>query len=63
MAKHTAKFDWPLLSDVAAVTKPICKTHTNFLGCPKLPNLPSDLSCFWAKVHHIMRTCGGDIAV
>jgi len=26
-AKHCAKFGWPLTSDVAAVTKPIHKTH------------------------------------
>jgi len=35
-AKHCAKFGWLLLSDVAAVTKPRCKSRWNYLGCPKL---------------------------
>ena len=37
-AKHCAKFGWPLLSDVAALTKPRRKTRWNLLGCPKLAN-------------------------
>jgi len=37
-AKHRAKFGWPVVSDVAAVTKARCKTCWNFLGCPKLVN-------------------------
>jgi len=36
MAKHCAKFGWPLLSDVGAVTKPRHETCWNLLGCPKL---------------------------
>ena len=39
MAKHRAKFGWPPLSDVGAVTKPRCETRWNLLGCPKLANL------------------------
>jgi len=27
------------------------------------PNSPTDISRYWAKVHHIIRTCGGSIAV
>jgi len=26
------------------------------------PNYQTDLSCYWAKVHHIVGACGGDIA-
>jgi len=37
-AKHPAKFGWPPVSDVGAVTKPRRKTVWNLLGCPKLPN-------------------------
>ena len=36
--KYRAKFDWPPLSDVGAVTKPRPETHWNLLGCPKLVN-------------------------
>ena len=60
-AKHRAKFGWLPLSDVGAVTKPRRETRWNLLGCPKLP--PTDLSRYWAEVHHIVRTCRGDIAV
>ena len=35
-AKHRAKFGWPPLRDVAAVTKPRRETGWNMLGCPKL---------------------------
>jgi len=35
---HRAKFGWLPLSDIAAVTKPICETRWNLLGCPKLAN-------------------------
>jgi len=35
-AKHRAKFAWPPLSDIAAVTKPRRKSAWNLLGCPKL---------------------------
>jgi len=37
-AKHSAKFGWPPVSDVAAVTKARHETRWNLLGCPKLPN-------------------------
>ena len=37
-AEHPAKFGWPPLSDVTAVTKPKRKTRWNLLGCPKLSN-------------------------
>jgi len=37
-AKHRAKFGWPPLSDVAAVTKPWRETHWNLLGCSKVTN-------------------------
>ena len=35
-AKHSAKFGWLPLSDVAAVTLPRSETRWNYLGCPKL---------------------------
>ena len=31
MAKHRAKFGWPPLNDVAAVTKPRCETQTDLI--------------------------------
>ena len=37
-AKHSAKFGWSPLIDVAAVTKPRHKTRWNLLECPKLAN-------------------------
>jgi len=37
-AKHRAKFSWPPMSDVGAVTKPRRETHWNLLGFPKLAN-------------------------
>jgi len=37
-AKHRAKFGWPPVSDVAAVTKPRREIRWNLLGCPKLAN-------------------------
>ena len=37
-AKHRSKFCWPLVSDVAAVTKPRCETRWNLLRCLKLLN-------------------------
>ena len=30
--------------------------------CRGVPNSPTDLSHYWAEVHHSNRTCGGDIA-
>jgi len=38
MAKHRAKFDWPLVRDVTPVMKARCETRGNLLGCPKLQN-------------------------
>jgi len=38
MAKHRAKFCWPLVSDVAVVTKPRRETRWNLLECSKLQN-------------------------
>ena len=37
-AKHRAKFGWPPINDVAAVTKARLETRWNFLRCRKLPN-------------------------
>jgi len=37
-AKHPAKFCWPPLRDVGAVTKPRHEIRWNLLGCPKLAN-------------------------
>jgi len=37
-AKHCAKFGWPPVSDVAAVTNPRCETRWNLLRCLKLTN-------------------------
>ena len=30
--------------------------------CMGAPNYRIDLSRYWAEVHYILRTCGGDIA-
>jgi len=38
MAKHHAKFGWPPVSDIAAVTKLRRKTHWHLQGCPKPAN-------------------------
>jgi len=37
-AKHLAKFGWPPVNDVAAVTEQRRETRWNLLGCSKLPN-------------------------
>ena len=42
-----------------AVTLPRRKTVEIIWGAP---NYRTDLSRLWAKVHHIVETCGGDIA-
>jgi len=60
MAKHRAKFGWPPLSDGAAVRKSRRKTRWKFAGCSKLANRSKMLV---GQVHHIVRTCGGDIGV
>jgi len=36
-AKHRAKFGWPLLTDVGAVTKTRCDTALKFAGVPQTP--------------------------
>jgi len=46
-----------------AVTLPRRETPKSVEICRGAPNSPTDLSGYWAEVHHIMRTCGGDIAV
>jgi len=56
----SAKFGWLPLRDVAAVTKPRRETAEICWGAP---NWQTDLSHSWADVRHIVRTCGGDIAV
>jgi len=43
MPKHRARFGWPPVSDVAAVTKQRRETRWNFLGCPKLANRSQQL--------------------
>ena len=60
-AKHRAKFGWPPVSDVAAVTKASRETLWNLVGCPKLPNRSHPL--VGRRSPYIVRTCGGDIAV
>jgi len=55
MAKHRAKFGRHPLSNVGAVTKP-----RYLLGCPK-PAIRSQPLV--GRVHYIVRTCGGGIAV
>ena len=62
-AKHTwrplfnaAKFGRRSLVDCRAVTLPV-------EICWEAPNSPTDLSRQCVEVQHIVRTCGGDIAV
>ena len=60
--KHYAKFGWPTLSNVSAVTKPRCETRWNLLGCPKPPKRPQPLvpfsgptfSILWGYVEEIL---------
>jgi len=59
-AKQCTKFVWPALSDVGAVTKPRRKPVEICWGAP---NPPTDLRHLCLEVHHIVRICGGDIAV
>ena len=59
MAKHRAKFGWPLLSDVSAVMKPRCETRWNSLGCPKPANRSQPLGgpkfiILWGHVDEIL---------
>ena len=53
-AKHHAKFGWPPLSDVGAVTLPRREIRWNLLGCPKLANWSQPLvglsSSYWKNV-------------
>ena len=39
------------------------KTRNPLTFCWGAPNSPTDLSRYWTEVHHIMKTCGGGIAV
>jgi len=57
---NTAKFGWRPLLECRAVTLPRDETRWNLQGAP---NSRTDLSRYWAEVHHVMRTCGGGIAV
>jgi len=57
---NAAKFGWRPLLECRAVMLTRCETHWNLLGCPKLTNRSQPLM---GRVHHIVRTCGGDIAV
>jgi len=47
---NAAKFGWRPLLECRAVTLPKRETRWNLLGAP---NSLTDLSCLWAKVHHI----------
>ena len=51
---------WRQLLEYRAVTLPRRETRWNLHGCPKLINWSQPLV---AKVHHIIRSCGGGIAV
>jgi len=54
-AKPGAKFGWPPLSDVGAVTKPRRETRWNLLGCPKLANWSQPkLTILWEHVEEIL---------
>ena len=57
---YCAKFGGPPVSDVAAV---ICQDAKPVDICWGAPNPPTNLSRWWAEVHHIVVSCGGDIAV
>jgi len=56
-AKRHAKFGWPPFSDVGAVMKPRRETRWNLLLCSKHANQSQP----WAKVHHTVKPCGGDM--
>ena len=51
-AKYLAKFGWPPVSDVAAVTNLRRETRWNSLGCPKQPNRSQPL--LWGHVEEIL---------
>jgi len=57
-ATHRAKFGCLPVSDIAAVTKPRRKTPMKFAGVPQTNEQISA-----ASGHHIVSTCGGDIAI
>ena len=50
---------WRPLLQCGAVTLPRCETSWNLQGCPKLTKRSQPLV---GQVHHIVRTCRGDIA-
>jgi len=54
---NTAKFGWRSLLECRAVNRR--ETRWNLQGCPKLTKRSQPLV---GRIHHIMGTCGGDIA-
>ena len=58
---NAAKYGWRPLLMYRAITLPRCETRWNLQGSSNYS--PTDLSHYQAEVHHIVRTCGGDIAV
>jgi len=56
---NAAKCGWRPLLECPAVTLPRRQTRSNLQGCPKLTKRSQPLV---GQVHHIMGTCGGDIA-
>ena len=57
---NAAKFGWRPILECPAVTLPIRENRWNLQGCP---NYRTDLSRYWAEVHHIVGTSRGDIAI
>jgi len=56
-AKHRAKFGWPPVSDVAAVTSQDAKPVETCWGAPKFPNRSKP-----GRSPPYSEACGGDIA-
>jgi len=59
IAKHHAKFGWLPLSDVPALNDAKTRNPLKFAG---VPQTTEPISAASGKVHHIVRSCGGDIA-
>jgi len=57
---NAAKFGWRPILECRAVTLPRREIRLHMQGCLKLANRSQPLV---GQVHHIVRTCGGDIAV
>jgi len=57
IAKHRAKFAWPPMSEVAAVTKPRRRNPLKSAGVPQT-NEPISALVARAEVHHIVNTYG-----